>query len=316
MNTVYIAQENCTVHRAGEHLLIKQRGAALDTIPLVSVNSLVLLDSAQLTSQAIDMLLEKGVDVTYMSRGGKIRGRILSQRGSGAIIRLAQYGAFADSARRAAIANSIVEAKIKNQLSVVVKYKRHDTNPEFNESISAINALLDELRNVTGINEIMGIEGASAKYYWDCFKRLLKRPDFTRREYRPAPDYVNAILNLTYAFLANEITTALTAEHLDAEIGFLHSVHYGRASLALDIIEEFRAPFADAWILSLLNRRIIKGEHFEIKDGDFRLDDAGFRKYCELYHRHIADWRDTLRIQAKKLKAALMEGCEYAPYRE
>jgi CRISPR-associated protein Cas1 len=162
----------------------------------------------------------------------------------------------------------------------------------------------------------MGVQGVSARYYWDCFRQLLKNPVFTRREYRPSPDYVNALLNLGYAFLSSEITTCLIAKRFDLEIGFLHSIHYGRNSLALDIMEEFRAPFIDAWILALLNKNQLKSEHFQVVDGDWRLTDDGFGKFCGLYHERVAGWRDRFREQANRLKEAVTQGSEYEPYCE
>jgi CRISPR-associated protein Cas1 len=275
---------------------------------------LVLFDSVGLTPPALDLLLDNGIDVTYLSHGGKIKGRILSQRGSGAVVRLAQFSAFLDSGRRLALARNIVAAKIRNQLSVVLKYKYRDTNAEFDGNIAAMTAFSKSLSKAETVDQIMGIEGVSAKYYWDCFKRLLKSQDFTRRDYRPAPDYVNALLNLGYAFLANELTTCLVAEHLDVEIGFLHSVHYGRASLALDIMEEFRAPFTDAWVLTVLNRKMLKADNFIIENGDYRLSKDGFSKFCGQYHGHAVYWRGKFRIQAQKLKLSLMDGGEYEPY--
>jgi CRISPR-associated protein Cas1 len=166
------------------------------------------------------------------------------------------------------------------------------------------------------ITEVMGIEGICAKYYWSCFKELVKHPVFMRREYRPAPDYINALLNLGYAFLSNEIMTCLIAKRFDPEIGFLHSIHYGRNSLALDIMEEFRATFIDRWVLGLVNKNQLKAEHFLNLNDDYRLTDDGFHKFCILYHQHVIPWRELFHEQAKKLKNSLITGESYEPYRE
>jgi CRISPR-associated protein Cas1 len=207
-------------------------------------------------------------------------------------------------------------AKIHNQMSLVRKYKYHDTNADFDEHISAVDGFARLLGDTATIDEVMGVEGVSAKYYWDCFRHLLKNPIFTRREYRPSPDYVNALLNLGYAFLSNEVAACLIAKHFDLELGFLHSVHYGRNSLSLDIMEEFRAPFIDAWVLALLNKNQLKDEHFHVDNGDWRLTDIGFRKFCSLYHERAADWRGKFREQANRLKNAVVKGEGYEPHRE
>jgi len=296
--------------------LLKRRGEYITSIPLVSVNNLVVFDSVNLTAHAIDLLLNNGVDVVYMSRGGKIIGSLRSQRGGGAVVRLAQFGAFMNPERRLSISKSMVDAKIHNQLSLALKYKYHDTNNEFDANIAAIKSYSAKLKDAETINEVMGIEGVSAKSYWDCYKRLLKTPAFTRRDYRPAPDYVNALLNLGYAFLTNELATCLSVERFDMEIGFLHSVHYGRASLVLDVMEEFRSPFVDAWLLSLLNRKVFKADNFTIQNNDYRLAGESFSKFCGLYHDHVDKWREKFQEQAKQLRIAVMEGNSYEPYRE
>ncbi|MCL1981921.1 MAG: CRISPR-associated endonuclease Cas1 [Clostridiales bacterium] len=199
---------------------------------------------------------------------------------------------------------------------MVKKYKYHDTSAEYDENISEISRRAVLLDTASSVDEIMGVEGMAARHYWNCFRRLLKNPAFTRCEYRPSPDYVNALLNISYAFLANEITTCLTAKNFDLEIGFLHSIHYGRNSLALDMMEEFRSPVVDSWILSVLNKNQLKAEHFHVKNGDWRLTDEGFRKYCGLFHDQILPWREKFRTQSNNLKLALMKGETYEPYSE
>ena len=316
METLYITQENCKVRAEGEHLRFTRHGETLSTAPLAGVRTIVIFDSVSLSAPALDLLLRNGVDVLYMSKWGKVKARVFSQKGSGAVLRLAQHSAFLNLERRLGISKSIVAAKISNQASVVKKYKLHDTNPEFDVKLSEIGRFTGLLDGANTIEEVMGVEGVSAKAYWDCFKRLLKNQDFTRRAYRPSPDYVNALLNISYSFLANEITTCLTAKSFDLEIGFLHSIHYGRNSLTLDLMEEFRALFIDSWALTLLNKSQLKAEHFNFVGGDWRLTDDGFRKFCSLFQDHAPLWRDSFRSQADKLKTALLKGEGYEPYRE
>jgi CRISPR-associated protein Cas1 len=100
------------------------------------------------------------------------------------------------------------------------------------------------------------------------------------------------------------------------ELGFLHSVHYGRESLSLDIMEEFHAPYIDAWILAPLNKNQLKEEHFHTENGDWRLTDRGFKKFCGLYHERAEHWRERFREQANCLKNAVVKGELYEPYRE
>ena len=316
MDTIYVTQERCTIRREGEHIKVTRLGETLNTVPIHGLKTLVLFDSVQLTTQALNMLLGNGIDIIYMSKAGKLKGRILAAKGGGAILRLAQYSAFLNVNTRLGIAKSIVTTKINNQASIIKKYKYHDTNSQFNNHLLELQKYTELVDTANTIEEIMGVEGISARYYWYCFRHLLKNPVFKRREYRPSPDYVNALLNMGYAFLAIEISTCLIAQHFDSEIGFLHSIRYGRNSLALDLMEGFRPIFVDAWILSLVNKKQIRPEHFCIVNGDYRLSDEGFHKFCTLYHERVPNWRGKFHEQTERLKIALLKGGRYEPYCE
>ncbi|MCL2571357.1 MAG: CRISPR-associated endonuclease Cas1 [Defluviitaleaceae bacterium] len=316
METLYVQQENCSIRREGEHLKVTMDGKVISTVPLHNVNTLIIFDSVNLTAPALDLLLYRGINTIYLSKWGKIKGRVMSTKSGGAIVRLAQFSTFMDASKRLAIAKAIVSGKIHNQMSVIRKYQLDNTLHAHDGHLSAINGFMKKLNDAEQIDEILGIEGISAKYYWDCYRHLLKNPVFTRREYRPSPDYVNALLNLGYAFLCNEVTTCLLARNFDIEVGFLHSIHYGRNSLALDIMEEFRSPFIDTWVRTMLNKKQLKAEHFFMSDGDWRLTDDGFRKFCGLYHERVPKWRSRFDNQAAKLKTALLEGATYEPHKE
>ncbi|UYO61627.1 CRISPR-associated endonuclease Cas1 [Acetobacterium wieringae] len=316
METIYITTENGTLRCESEHLKLTKRGKLVQCIPLVGVKSLVILNSTNLTFPAIDLLLNRGIDIIYTSKSGNVKGRIISAKGGGAIVRLAQHSNFLDYQRRLLIAKKFVAGKINNQMALIKKYKYYEKNHSFDAYFLDIQRFLVSLEKAESIDTIMGIEGIAAKYYWAHFGALLKNPVFIRRDYRPAPDYVNGLLNLAYTFLANELTTCLLAEHFDLELGFLHSVHYGRNSLVLDMMEEFRAPFADAIVLVLLNKNILQEKHFETIRSDFRLNSEGFSKFCMYYHNQVTDWQEIFRVQVKRLKKALIEGSNYEPYRQ
>jgi CRISPR-associated protein Cas1 len=314
--TVYITQENCTVTRSERHLVLKKKGRAVATVPIVGLKTLVLLTETQITSHALNALFENGSDLIYMSKSGKIRGRLMSTKGGGAITRLAQHRAFLNPEFRLNVAKSIIDAKIHNQAKLIEKYRYYYPGSEYAQQAALIDSYSQNIKKAKNTDEIMGIEGICARTYWDFYGKALKEPLFLRRAYRPACDVVNAALNLGYAFLANEITNVLVAERFDIEIGFLHSVHYGRNSLALDIMEEFRSPFIDAWVLAMFNKHILKKDNFLDKSQGFHLTNEGFRKFCDLYTKRVEeeDWRERFRERGGRLKKAITAGTRYEGY--
>jgi CRISPR-associated protein Cas1 len=125
---------------------------------------------------------------------------------------------------------------------------------------------------------------------------------------------VNAILSFLYVLTALDARAACESHGLDPQMGFLHRDRPGRMSLALDLMEEMRAPLADRICLSLINRRQIAADDFRTEEtGAVLLSDSGRdtvlkayqeRKRTELRHA----WLDerialglVLQVQAQLL---------------
>ena len=67
---------------------------------------------------------------------------------------------------------------------------------------------------------------------------------------------------------------------LDPYMGFIHRQRPGRCSLALDLVEELRASYADRFVLYCINQKILNAKDFEIQDsGDVRLNDKGRKTF-------------------------------------
>lgn len=127
MKTIYIEHNDIVIHRNSEHLVLTQYGKKVESIPLINVQAIVLFNSSQITTPALELLFNKNIDVIYISRSGKIRSRIISASGGGAIIRLAQHQAFLDKERRCRIASAIVNSKLQEQIEILLIIKRYST---------------------------------------------------------------------------------------------------------------------------------------------------------------------------------------------
>jgi CRISPR-associated protein Cas1 len=169
----------------------------------------------------------------------------------------------------------------------------------------------------------MGIEGAISAEYFKAFRKILKTElEFEKRTRRPAKDPVNALLNLGYTFLTNEISSLLESMSFETCLGFLHGVQYGRKSLALDMVEEFRQPVIDKFILNILNKKVFKKVDFEETDKGFILSEDAFGKFCIEYQRYITkrdkdgmNFEEVFKNQINLLKESIMKNKVYKPYR-
>lgn len=169
----------------------------------------------------------------------------------------------------------------------------------------------------------MGIEGGAARLYYQQFGVMLRDLPFPGRERRPAHDPANALLNLGYVMLGNDIAAALEARGFDPGVGFLHGLRYGRKSLALDVIEVFRQPVIDRLTLRLLNRKQFSTADFEGGESGLRLEPESLKRYFRLYEEQLRsaseggaspDWRRRIRAQVESLKIMVMEGKADALY--
>ena len=113
---------------------------------------------------------------------------------------------------------------------------------------------------------------------------------FRGRSRRPPLDAVNALLSFVYTLLVHDATSALESVGLDPYVGFLHVDRPGRASLALDLIEEFRPILADRLVLSLINRQQVAGEGFtKAESGAVTMDVATRRVVLEAWQKRKQD---------------------------
>ncbi|HQW29542.1 MAG TPA: CRISPR-associated endonuclease Cas1, partial [Verrucomicrobiales bacterium] len=141
----------------------------------------------------------------------------------------------------------------------------------------------------TSLDSLRGIEGDAAAMYFSVFPHLFTDhdPEVTMSGCsRPPPlDPVNALLSFLYVLLVHDCRSALESFGLDAQCGFLHRDRPGRPSLALDLMEEFRAYFADRLALTLFNRRQITAKVFDYKEnGAVLLKDTSSKEVLVTYH--------------------------------
>jgi CRISPR-associated protein Cas1 len=139
-------------------------------------------------------------------------------------------------------------------------------------------------------DQLMGLEGEAAQAYFRAFPQLILKNEeyfiFKGRNRRPPLDPVNAMLSFAYTLLGNEIAGALETVGLDPSVGFLHTLRPGRYSLALDILEELRAPFADRFVLNMINLGQVTYRDFERKEnGAFYLNDNARKNFLAAWQK-------------------------------
>mgnify|MGYP006144612681 FL=1 len=213
---------------------------------------------------------ENAVNLAFFTEYGRFLARIQGKQSGNVLLRRSQYRKADEDPH--AIARNIVAAKIQMQKQVLQRQQRnHGVLPELTTQITALNHILDTLKLATNLDKIRGYEGDAAARYFSVFNLLLtdsaKGFNFSGRVRRPPTDPINALLSFIYSVLGNDISAALQGVGLDPQVGFLHQERPGRDSLALDLLEEFRAFIADRLVLTLINRQQLKTTDFVTEAG-------------------------------------------------
>jgi CRISPR-associated protein Cas1 len=164
----------------------------------------------------------------------------------------------------------------------------------FKEISQHLSSIIHDVRECEDLERLRGLEGQAAISYNKLFNQMIlqQKEDFYfhSRSRRPPLDNVNAMLSFAYTLLANDMASALEGVGLDAYVGFLHRDRPGRASLALDVMEELRGVYADKFVLTLINKKIVNKEDFIKKEnGAVIMTDEARKKFLSAWQNRKQD---------------------------
>jgi len=263
---VYVKQQGSRVIREGSHLLVKRENDIIHTLFTHKLDQLVTFGSVEITHAALVSLMRNGVDVVFLSANGRYLGRLSSAEAKNVHLRRRQFKLLEDESFCLRMAKSIVKGKLINLATLLNRIKRTKNDVTVGEKARSIQELIPLVEKADNLESVRGYEGRGSAIYFEGFpKGFVHEWGFTRRVRRPPTDPVNSVLSLLYTFLMNRIYAAVRITALDPYVGSLHSIDYGRHSLVLDLMEEFRPIIADTLTLSLFNLKILKKEDFYVE---------------------------------------------------
>jgi CRISPR-associated protein Cas1 len=275
LNTLFVMTPDAYVRLDHDALKVEAGGTKLAQVPLHHIGSVMLFGNAMISAQAMHRCAEEGRAVNLMDYGGRFKARVVGPMCGNVLLRQAQYEACRDDARGVGIARALVAGKIKNCAQSVMRAARDTKSEEDAVTLRAcgkrLGVLLESLPLQQTTDNVRGVEGQAAALYFEVFGLMITSvPDdfsFRLRTRRPPRDRVNALLSFLYALLSADCVASCEGVGLDPQFGFLHALRPGRPALALDLMEEFRPLLADRLALTLINRRQVRPEHFEVREG-------------------------------------------------
>jgi CRISPR-associated protein Cas1 len=249
----------------------------LASFPTEKLDTINVFGGVNFSTPFVAEANQHGIVLNYFTQNGKYRGSFVPEKNTIAEVRRAQYDLTGHD--EAEIAKAMIAAKIRNARTLLSR-----------KGVTGTDVLKDlekRAENTAGKRDLRGAEGEAAERYFDRLdETLVDGWTFEKRTKRPPEDHINSLLSLTYVFMKNEVLSALRQYNLDPFLGVLHADRHGRPSLALDLQEEFRPIFCDAFVTRLVNRGTLTHDDFGT---DNRLKDDPFKTYCSKFDEFMQE---------------------------
>ena len=259
------------MHKKGEAVEVIVEDKTVASIPMITLDSIVCFGNIYVSPFLLEAAPEHNITISFLSETGKFLARVQGPVAGNVLLRKAQYRASDDKEQSARIAKYFIMGKIANQKTVLQRavrdHKEKVDTGQIRQVIDNLNMSIDKIERETDLDRLRGIEGDAAESYFSVFDQMITSQKdgfkFEGRNRRPPLDNVNSMLSYVYTLLYHDMISALEVVGLDPAVGFMHRDRPGRLSLALDLMEEFRAFFADRLVLSLINRGEVTAGQFE-----------------------------------------------------
>jgi len=274
LNTLYITTPDRYLHLDGENVVISADHNDIGRVPLHNIESIIIFGGTGASPYLMGKCVENNINLVFMSRSGRFLCRAEGTLNGNVLLRREQFRLADDESESMKIARNMIAGKIFNsRYSVERTIRDHALRIDEEKFRQKSDFLLKSAKSCMTINNmdsLRGTEGEAASVYFSIFDDMILQQKenfyFHGRNKRPPLDNVNALLSLSYSLMMSMCTSSLEAVGLDPYVGFMHTDRPGRASLALDLVEEFRAVICDRFVLSLINKRMINDSGFQHRE--------------------------------------------------
>lgn len=294
MAVLYVTEQGSSICKSSERIIVKKEGMEVFSLPSFKVSQVVILGNVNIKTPAFRFFMKNGIDIVFLDTGGRFQGRSQPLYSGNSILRKCQVKMAENPFFTLQLAKTIVMGKAKNMRTILMRLARENERLDLSREIEDIRYYTKKMEFAQNLQKLRGFEGVATATYFAGFRKALFRfkPEqpFMRRQKRPPKDPVNSLLGLGYSLLLGQITGAIYSAGLDPYQGFYHCLKFGRPALALDMMEEFRAPVVDATVLALVNLKEIVPQDFIFDEENEKcvLDKDALKKYFHGYTRKIS----------------------------
>lgn len=329
MGTVYVTQEDAFIGKVDERLHVKYEKKTILDVPLIKIDGVVILGRATVSPAVVSELLQRHIPVTFLTETGRYLGRIEPEVTKNIFVRKAQWQAIGESDQAIHVVQGFVRGKLKNYRNLLIRRQRENPSLDLSVNVTRLEQAIAPIETTKNINSLRGLEGAGSAAYFGCFNQLIRTTEFSfnHRVRRPPTDPVNSLLSFGYSLLRHDIQGAVNIAGFDPFLGYLHCERYGRPSLALDLMEEFRPLVVDAVVLSTINKQLLTKADFltEPLSGAVYLTPEGRKRFLQQYAQkkqsefkhpvlgRKCSYQEAFELQARLLAKYLMGETEKYP---
>jgi CRISPR-associated protein Cas1 len=324
MTVLYLTEPGSTLAASSRTLVVRHGGQERAQVPALGLERVMVLAPSHLTSAAVALCAQEQVELVVVAHGARVMARLGASE-AGLATHAAQHRRAAEAEFCLEFARTIVRGKVRNQRRVLGR-SGAAAEPAVAFARVEMQALLERAAAVETVASLRGVEGRASAVYFRALRALVN-PEFgfRGRNQRPPRDPANAMLSFAYTLLTAEAAAAVCGAGLEPALGFYHGARGGRPALALDLVEEFRAPVADALLLQLTGWRAVRPSQFRETDRGMRMNSAARRRFLQGYEAKLAQpfagpvgeettLRRALRAQAARLARAVRNEEAYASF--
>ncbi len=298
LNTLYVTMPDVYLSLDGENVVILRDGAQIGRVPLHNLERILTFGYLGASPALMEKCVSSQIELVFLNPSGRFLARVEGRVNGNVLLRRQQYRLADNEEKSLDVAKIMIAGKIYNSRQVVNRTIRDHglriDSEKFRRKSEFLFSALQETQNCKTMDQLRGIEGEAASVYFSVFDDMILQQKesffFKTRSKRPPLDNVNALLSFAYSLTTSMCTSALESVGLDPYVGFMHTDRPGRCSLALDLVEEFRAWMCDRFVLMLINKKVLSEKDFERReDGAVLLTDKGRKVFLEAWQKRKAE---------------------------
>jgi CRISP-associated protein Cas1 len=327
LRPLYVNTQGLRIGKSGFVLKLQEKEKVVQEVRINEICQLNVMGNIQVSTQAVQALCELEVPIAWFSMGGWFYGVTHGLGVRNIYLRREQFRLADVPSFCLRLARALVAGKIRNTRTML--QRNHVEPPKL--ALAFLRNMQHDAERAESLDELLGLEGNAARTYFENFAGMIKLDDgtgdsrdtaeftfdFQHRNRRPPRDPVNALLSLAYSVLAKDLTIVCHTVGFDPFLGYYHQPRYGRASLALDLMEPFRPLIADSAVLSAINTRMVTPRDFVRAGNSVALTPDGRKAFFRAYEQRMdtlvthplfgyrVNYRRLLEIQARLLARVL-----------